>query len=71
MEVLPWVQWLKLYLPTQGVRVCYLVGELISHMPRSQNTKTENRNDIVSDSMKTLKMVHIKKNLKKKKESVV
>ena len=33
------VQWLRLHLPMQGVRVLSLVGELRSHMPHSQNTK--------------------------------
>ena len=38
-------------------------------MPHSQKTKTQNRNNIVTNSMKTLKMIHIKKkNLKKKYE---
>ena len=49
----------------QGVQVCSLVGELRSHMPRSQKTKTENKSKVVTNSMKTLKMVHIKKILKK------
>ena len=34
------VQWLRLCLPMQGVRVRSLVGELRSHMPRDQKTKT-------------------------------
>ena len=34
------VQWLRLRLPMQGVRVQSLVGELRSHMPRGQKTKT-------------------------------
>ena len=34
------VQWLRLRLPMQGVRVWSLVGELRSHMPPSQKTKT-------------------------------
>ena len=34
------VQWLRLRLPIQGVRVRSLVGELISHMSRGQKTKT-------------------------------
>ena len=40
-------------------------GELRSHMPHSQKTHThknhKNRSDIVTHSIKTLKMVHIKK----------
>ena len=38
-------------------------------MPRGQKTKTYNGNNIVPNSVKTLKMVHIKNILKKKKES--
>ena len=45
-------------LPMQGVRA--LTGEPRSHMPQGQKTKTENRNNIVTNSIKTLKMVHIK-----------
>lgn len=44
---------------TGGV-VRSLVGELRSHMPCSQNTKTENRNNNVTNSIKILKIVHIK-----------
>ena len=39
--------------------------ELRSHMPQGQKTKTQNRSNLVTDSIKTLKMVYIKK---KKKE---
>ena len=38
-----------------------LIGELRSHMPHGQKTKTYNRSNIVTNSVKTLKMVHIKK----------
>ena len=50
-----------------GVWVWSLVREIRSHMPQGQKTKTENRKNIVINSIKTLKMVHIKekKNLKK------
>ena len=34
------VQWLRLHLPMQGVRVRSLVGELRSHMSRGQKIKT-------------------------------
>ena len=47
--------------------VQFLIGELRSHTPGSQKTKTENRNNIVTNSIMTLKIVHIQKNLKKKK----
>ena len=33
-------QWLRRRLPMQGVRVRSLVGELRSHMPHGQKTKT-------------------------------
>ena len=62
------VQWLGLGLPVQKVGVQSLVGELRSHMPHGQRTKTENRNHIVTNSIKTLKVVHIK--IKKKKKSI-
>ena len=38
-------------------------------MPCGQKTKKENRNDIGINSIKTFKMVHIKKNLKRKNKS--
>ena len=44
-------------------------------MPGGQKSKTKNRSNIVTDSLETLRMVHIppknklKKNLKKNKES--
>ena len=44
--------------------------ELRSHMPRGQKTKTENRSNLVTDSIKTLKMVHIKKLKKKVRDEV-
>ena len=34
-------QWLRLHLPVQGVQVGSLVGELRSHMPHGQKTKTQ------------------------------
>ena len=53
----------------QGVQVRSLVGELRSHVPLGQEIETENRSNIVTNSIKTLKMIHIKKkNLKKKKK---
>ena len=56
------VQWLRPCLPMQGVRVRPLVRELRSHMPLGQKA----RNNTVTNSIKTLKMVNI---LKKKKKS--
>ena len=35
-------------------------------MPQGQKAKTENRSNIVTNSIKTLKRVHIKRDLKKK-----
>ena len=47
----------------QGVQVRPLVGELRSHMPRGQKIQNikKPRSNIVTNSIKTLKMVHIKK----------
>jgi len=58
------VQWLRLFLPMEGVCVQSLIGEVRFHMTHSQKTKTENRSNIITHSIKTLKMVHIKRNLK-------
>ena len=44
-------------IPGQGLRF---------HMPHSQNTKTENRSSIITSSIKTFKMIHIKKVFQKK-----
>ena len=40
-------------------------------MPHGQNIKTQNRNNLVIKSVKTLKMIYVKKNLKKKKKNPV
>ena len=48
----------------QVVLVQPLVGKLRSHMACGQETKTQNRSNVVTNSIKTLKMVHIKKSLK-------
>ena len=62
------VQWLGFHPPLQGVRFQPPVRELESHMPHGQGTKPQNRGNVVTNSTKTLKMVHIKKkNLKKKR----
>ena len=56
----------ELRLPVQGV------GELGAHKPQGQKTETQSRSNIVADSIKTLKIVHIKKkNLKKKRQRKV
>ena len=49
------VQWLRLHLPMWGVQVRSLVGEPRSHMTHDQKTKTENRNNIITNSINTLK----------------
>ena len=36
------VQWLQLHLPIQGMRVQFLVGELRSQVPHSQNKTEQN-----------------------------
>jgi len=64
------VQCLRLYLPRQWVQVPSLVGELRTHMHYGQKTNTLNRSSIVTNSIKTLKMVHIKKKILKKKKRV-
>ena len=50
-----------------GVWVQSLVKELKSHILHGQKTKILNRSNIVTNSIKTLKMIHIKK--KKKRQS--
>ena len=52
------VQGLRLCLPVGGVQVRSMVGELKSHVPCSQIVKWKN---IVTNSIKTFKMIHIKK----------
>ena len=56
------VQWLRL--PMQEVQVRSLVRELRPHTPPDQKTKTQNRSNIVTDSIQTLATVHIKKEIK-------
>ena len=55
------VQWLRLCLPMQRVRVQFLVVKLRCHMPmgKTKQNKTRNRSNVVKKSIKTLKMVHI------------
>ena len=61
----PVIQWLRHCLPVQELQVQSLVREVRSHMPHGQKTKTSNRSNILTDSTKTLKMVHHQKNLQK------
>ena len=56
----------KIHLLMQGLWVRSLLGELVSHTSLGQKTKTWSTSNIVTNSIKTLKMVLIK-NLKKKK----
>ena len=60
------VLWLRLCLPMQGEGVQSLVRELRSHVPHGQKIKTQNRSNTVANSIKALKMVHIKKKKQKK-----
>ena len=60
--------WLRLHLLMQ-LWVQSLIGKLRSHRPCSQKTKTGNRNNIVTNSIQTLKGVHIKKKTDKKESS--
>ena len=62
------IQWIRLCLAMQVVQVRSLIGEVRSHMPHSQKIKTESTSNTVTKSVKTLKMVHIKKKKEKKKE---
>ena len=59
------VQWWRLCLPMQGVWVWSPVRKFWSHIPLGQRNKIQNRSHIVTNWIKTLKMTHIKKNLKK------
>ena len=57
------VQWLRLHLPMQEVWLQSLIEEVISHLPHHQKAKTlkkkeRERNNILTNSIKTLKMVH-------------
>ena len=52
------VQWLRLHLPMQNLQAGSLVWELRSHMPLNQKIKTQDRSHIVTNSIKTLKMVY-------------
>ena len=62
------VQGLRIHLSVQDLQVQSLVGELRSHIPCGQRAETENRNNMTTNSIKTFKMVHIKKILKKNLE---
>ena len=53
----------------QGVHVQSLVGELRSYMPHGQKLKTWNKSNVATNSIATLKKVHIIKKILKKKIS--
>ena len=55
----------------QRVWVPARVGELRSHMPYSQKIKTENRNNIITNSTKTFKMVLINDSHKDENQSTL
>ena len=46
-----------------------MVRKLRSHMPHGQKTKTYNRSNIITNPIKTLKMVHVKKKKGFKKQN--
>ena len=58
------VQWIRPCLPTQEVPIQSLVRQVRSHMPCGQKPKHENSNNIITNSIKTLKMVYVKKKKK-------
>ena len=64
------VQRLRLCLPMPRVWVWFLVGHLRSHMPSGQNTKTWNRSSIVTNSIKTFKIICTKKKKQKTQSSL-
>ena len=52
------------------MQVRSLAEELGSHMPHGQKAKTQSKDSAVTNSIKTLGIGHIKRNLKKKKIKV-
>ena len=52
-----------------GVSLIPGQGAMIPHATWSKNQNRNNRSNIVTNSVKTLKIIHINKNLKKKKNS--
>ena len=46
-----------------------LVGELKSYKPHGHKTKTWNRSNIITSSLRTLEIIHILKKKKKKKKN--
>ena len=66
-EELPW--WSVKILPSTagGVWVCFLVGELSSHLPYGQKKKRHKTSSVVTNT-KGPKMVHTKKKKKRKRK---
>ena len=58
----------KISSPNAESAVSSLSGEPRLHMPGGKKTKTQNTNNIVTNSIETLKMVHIQK---KKNQSIL
>ena len=50
------VQWLRFCLPMKGMWVWSLVGELGSHMPGDQKTRTHNRSNTATNSIQILQI---------------
>ena len=61
VQGLPWHPVMKTSPSNEGGTGSTPGQELRSHMPHGQKSKTQNRNTVVTHSIKTLKMIHIKK----------
>ena len=55
------IQWVWLHLPVRGVQVWSLIGEPRSHLPCGQRAKNVKQKQYLTNSVKTVKMVHVKK----------
>ena len=58
----------KTLLSNVGDIILSLIRHIRFHMPWSQRTKMQNRSNIVTKSIKTLKMVHIKQTNKQQRK---
>ena len=63
-----WIPGQGAEIPYVGVQVGSLGRELRSHMPHNQEAQAWNRSDVITGSVKTLEMVHIKKKNNKNKK---
>ena len=63
-------QWLRLHHPMQGRRFNPGGGAKIPHASQPKNQKHKNRSNIVTNSMKTFKMAHVKKKKKFKQKTI-